>query len=349
MKKQTLWYNFIFLLCISIGVYLFFRYLLTLIFPFLAAYVLMRILFPVMDFLHKKCRWPHFLSHYGTLFLFFAAIISGTLFLLSKIIGQLRLFFSNFPVYRQILKNTFSQRANTVCSCIDYYFHLESGTSDSLLKHQIAQFNQNISESFSENLGTTLISCASSWFRVIAILFMICISMFLLVKELEPINKKYRNSRYYQQTHSILLHVKKSGLSYLRTEGIILTINWFICSLGLFLIHNSYFFLLGMGIAVIDALPILGSGLVLIPMSLYFFINSSYLSAAILLTAYILTLLSREFLEAKLLGEGMGLNPFFMLAAIFIGLQLFGIAGILLGPLSVVLIRGIYALVPKPD
>lgn len=73
----------------------------------------------------------------------------------------------------------------------------------------------------------------------------------------------------------------------------------------------------------------------LLPWGFFLFLSKEYLNASILFTAYIITLLIREILEARLLGDGMHLNAFVMLAAIFIGIELFGIGGILLG--SVVL------------
>ncbi len=346
MNKQQLWHNLIYLICITAGVYLSFAYLLPYVFPFLCAYILMRILWPAMNFLHRRCHLPRLISHYGTLFLFFVAIGAGVFWLASKLISQLRLLLANFPFYRDLIEASFSRQADSVCSGIDYYLHLEQGTSGLILTRQIMRINQNISNHFADQIGPALMSCVSAWLRIAVVLFIVGISMFILIKELEPINRRYKESRYYQHMHFILSHIKKSGLAYLRTEGIILLINWAICSLGLFLVHNSYFFIFGMAISLIDAFPILGSGMVLAPMGIYYFISGNYLYAATILTAYLLTLLVREFLEAKLLGEGMGLNPFFMLASIFIGLQIFGVTGIILGPLAVVTIRSLYMLIP---
>lgn len=94
-----------------------------------------------------------------------------------------------------------------------------------------------------------------------------------------------------------------------------------------------------MAIAVFDAFPVLGSGLIFLPWGIYQFLEQDYYVAAVLVTTYLLTLFIREYLEARLLGQGMGLNPFFMLAAIFVGVKLFGVTGIFLGPLAIVLIQ----------
>lgn len=344
MDKSSLLYQFIRLLLVTAGVYLSFRFLLPIILPFLLAYILIRMLYPIMTYLHKQLKLPRFLSHYGTLLGFFALVVSILLTVIWKILTQLRLFFSNFPVYRQLLSAAFCEQTEHFCHCIDYYLSLENGTVRAFLEEQLSHFEQNGRELLTSQAGKTLINCISGSFHFFATLIILIISMLLLVKEIEPLHQAYRNSPFFSPVHSVLIRLKESGLTYLKAEGIILLINWIACSLGLFLIHNPYFFLLGMGIAIFDAFPVLGSGFIFVPWSLFQFFNQNYYPAAILISTYLITLFVREFLEAKLLGKGMGLNPFFMIAAIFIGIELFGVTGILLGPLAVILIQAIMAL-----
>lgn len=344
MDKSSLAYQFFRLLIVSSGVYLAFRYLLPLAFPFLLAYILMRTLYPMMCFLHKKWKLPQFLSHYGTLFGFFTVVTSLFLFIGWKIITQLRLFFSNFPVYRQLLESTLYQQTTRLCHCIDYYLCLENGTVYAFLEQRMSDFEQTSAKNLTTNAGKALFNCLSGSFQFFAALIILIISMIILVKEMEPLHKKFRNSSFFVPIHSVLVRLKDSGLAYLKAEFTILIINWIVCSLGLFCIHNPYFFLFGMGISIFDAFPVLGSGFIFLPWAIYAFLDREYYTAAILITTYLITLFVREFLEAKLLGKGLGLSPFFMLAAIFIGIQIFGVTGIFLGPLAIVLVRAILSL-----
>jgi len=346
MNQSSLAFQFLRLLIVSLGVYLAFRFLLPLAFPFLLAYILMRTLYPIMCSLHKKWKLPRILSHYGTLFGFFAVVTSLFLFVGWKIITQLRLFFSNFPVYRQIIESTLYRQTTRICHCIDYYLCLENGTVYTFLEQRMTDFEQTSTKNLTTNAGKALVNCLSGSFQFFAVLVILIISMIILVKEMEPLHQKYRNSSFFVPIHSILVRLKESGLAYLKAEGTILIINWIACSLGLFCIHNPYFFVFGMGIAIFDAFPVLGSGFIFLPWGIYEFLNRKYYTAAILVTTYLITLFVREYLEAKLLGKGLGLSPFFMLAAIFIGIQLFGVSGIFLGPFAIVLIRAILSLEP---
>lgn len=341
MTKSALLSRTLFLVFLTLMVYLGFRFLLPLFFPFLLAYLTMRLLYPAMNFLHEQWKWPKFLSHYGLLTLFFAGSFTAIALLLWKILGQLRLLFCNFPIYRQILEQTCVSQASAVCRCIDRYLSLSMGTSQEFLYGQYQQMIQTCNNYISKESGKTVINCLSSSVH----LFMICgffiVALIILVKEMKPIGEYLRGNRFYLPLHKILSSVQKSGFTYLKTEALILIINWFVCSFALFLIRNPYFFLLGMLIAVLDALPVIGSGLFLVPWSIFEFLGQDYFSAAILITAYLISLFAREILEAKLLGKGMGLNPFFTLVTIYVGVELFGATGIFLGPIGAVLIRAL--------
>lgn len=51
--------------------------------------------------------------------------------------------------------------------------------------------------------------------------------------------------------------------------------------------------------------------------------------------------LVREYLEPKLMGKGVGVHPFMMLAAVYVGLVLFGVIGVITGPIAFLLIKEI--------
>lgn len=339
--RSSLLRQFLVTIAISGAVYLFMSYLLPYILPFLISYILMRMLWPVMEYMHNSWKFPRLFSHYGTLLLFFVTIASTFFFLLYKVFSQIKLLITNFPVYQQYISSFLEKQAYHICYCIDHNLRLSLGTARSFLFAQFDMIEQTTTDFISSNAGKVILYTLSGSCRFLAFLAITIIAMIILVREMEPINNVYRNSRYYAPVHFVLHNLKKCGLTYLKTEAVILVINCLVCSFAFFMIHNPYFFVLGASIAIFDAFPVLGSGLILVPWGIISILSKNHYAGAVLLTAYIITLFIREFLEAKLLGDGMQLNSFLMLAAIFIGIQLFGVSGILLGPLSVVLIRSL--------
>ena len=99
--------------------------------------------------------------------------------------------------------------------------------------------------------------------------------------------------------------------------------------------------MLGIGVAVFDAFPVLGSGLILVPWAVVCLLKGAYVQVAVLLVMYLLCLLVREGLEPKLLGNRIGIPPLYTLMAVYVGVELFGLWGVILGPFGLVIIRAV--------
>lgn len=346
-KVHPLLYRLLILCAVTVSVYLFFRYLLALILPFILSYLFMRMLFPITRLLRRRFRFPSWLAHTTTLGLFFGIIIVGFWFLFRQLWQQLQLLLTNFPVYRQIFSQMYANQTRRLCRCIDSLLCIESGTSAVFFQNQVDTIQSNCRQLLSDNAGTWLASCFSGSVHLFTILVIIVICMVLLCKDMGTIHMAYHKSPYYYTLHTVAITLKKTGLSYLKSQGIIMLTVWFLCSSGLMIIGNPYGILLGLCIAIMDAFPVLGSGIILAPWAIYEMFQGRYFAAAVLLTVLILTIVTRELLEAKLMGNNMGLLPFFMTASIYIGVCLFGVWGIFLGPFGVILIRTIYSLLVR--
>lgn len=86
-------------------------------------------------------------------------------------------------------------------------------------------------------------------------------------------------------------------------------------------------------VALVDAFPILGTGTVLVPWSLFSFLQGDHFLAFGLLGLYGATALTRSVLEPRLLGQQLGLDPLVTLMALYAGYRLWGIGGMLLAPI----------------
>ena len=101
-------------------------------------------------------------------------------------------------------------------------------------------------------------------------------------------------------------------------------------------VPNGWLF--GLLAGFLDALPFIGTGIVLVPLTIWLFIKGQIWQAFVCLLLYGVCALIRELLEPKLIGKKVGIYPIVLFASVFIGMQLFGVGGIIKGPLSVVII-----------
>ena len=86
-------------------------------------------------------------------------------------------------------------------------------------------------------------------------------------------------------------------MAYFRSQLLIMAMVAIICVIGLVLIKNQYALLLGLGIALLDALPVIGSGMILIPWSIMMLFDGNIYAAAILITTYLICQIIREVLN----------------------------------------------------
>ena len=89
---------------------------------------------------------------------------------------------------------------------------------------------------------------------------------------------------------------------------------------------------------VLDALPFIGTGVVLVPLAVQQFFCGSYVRGVVCLLLYAACIFIRELLEPKLIGKRIGVSPIAILLSIYGGIQLFGLWGIIGGPLGFVMI-----------
>lgn len=114
--------------------------------------------------------------------------------------------------------------------------------------------------------------------------------------------------------------------------------------LGLCILRVEYAFLLAILIALIDLLPVLGVGTVLIPWSVVSLFWHDYRLAVGLLILFGIVTLVRQIMEPRLLGKSLGLHPLCTLFASYAGWRFFGIVGMLLGPIVAAFLYKIFLL-----
>ena len=123
---------------------------------------------------------------------------------------------------------------------------------------------------------------------------------------------------------------------------IILGITFSELFLGFTVLKIKYVLLLAAVISLIDILPVLGTGTVLIPWAAVEFIMGNTAKGTSLAALYIVITVVRNFAEPKIIGKQMGIKPLFTLLAMFIGIKLFGLAGIFILPIMLIVVIEYY-------
>lgn len=133
-----------------------------------------------------------------------------------------------------------------------------------------------------------------------------------------------------------LKQLKKSIVGWLAAQAKLTLITLVVLTGGFLLLRISYAPLWAVLVSLIDALPILGTGTVLIPWSIICLLQGQQFRAVGLLAVYLTDMLLRTALEPKFVGKHLGLDPLVTLFVMYAGYRLWGIGGMILSPLLAV-------------
>lgn len=321
----------------TIIVYLCFRYILPLIFPFLIAYFLAWIIHPLTDFLCRRLKFTRIIAAIISLGIFLITISVGLYYLIKTVMDQLIMVLRNAPIYIEAL----SKKLDYICEKLDQMFLLDGGSMRYAMDGQINEMVGHIQSKIMPSITEQSISIFIGFIALIGIVIIIVISTLLIVKDMSVYPKKYQENKFYKQVGQVMKKLSNAGIGYLRAQAVIAFVVAGISIVGLLLIKNEFAFLLGMGIGVFDAFPILGSGLIFIPWSIVMIVQGKAYEAAILFTTYLVCQIIRQVLEPKLIGDRIGINSIYTLMSVYIGICLFSFAGFILGPVALIIITTI--------
>lgn len=139
-----------------------------------------------------------------------------------------------------------------------------------------------------------------------------------------------------------LKRLKRSVFGWLLAQSKLIGITFLILTAGFFILQIRYAPLWAALISLVDALPILGTGMVLVPWSLVCFLQGDSIRAVGLLGIYATAALIRQVLEPRFVGRQLGLDPLVTLFAMYAGYRLFGFGGMILSPLVAVTVTQLF-------
>ena len=129
---------------------------------------------------------------------------------------------------------------------------------------------------------------------------------------------------------------------WLRAQGLLMPITFGELTAGLLILRVDLALLLAALVALVDALPVFGTGTVLLPWSLFSLLSGDWKRALGLAALYGLVSAVRSLLEPRLVGQKAGLPPLAALFVMYVGFQAFGVWGMILSPLAAVLLKQLH-------
>lgn len=323
-KKRFL-INFVYLLVIGLTVIIISRFLLFRMFPFILSIIVAALSQKPAAFLSQKTGVKKSFCAVVLSAVIYLGLCAGIIFLIYRLIVSSSGLIDFLP---QIL-TTFSSIINKAEELITEYIPSDIDFS---LSGLIQNVLKSLTEFLTEIIKKILTAMPSIFVSGIVALVAAC----YISKDYDGLSRFVKSlcgDKIYNRFLRIKTIFTNGVFKMLKGYFILMVITFFELWIGFLIlkINNAYFW--AFLIALIDLLPILGTGIILVPWAIYCAVAGNISVSVGLAVLYIIMVLVRNFCEPKIVSRQIGINPLFILFSMYLGLKLFGGAGIILLPI----------------
>lgn len=334
-------YVFLILICLFLAFKLAIFYL-----PFLIAFIISLMIEPLIRFNMKKLKMTRKTSSI-IIFIIVSVVILGSL------IWGLGALFSEAS---NLLKglNEYIEKAYTLFFTIINRFEFDKIDLPNEITVIIQNSLQGILNTISSgirngltgllNLITSIPNIAIYFAITIMALYLICVDKVYILDQLEHHFPK----RWVFKMGTHVKELTKTLGEYLKAELTLILVSFIISLVGLSILKFAKFniefpLLMALFIGFVDALPILGSGTVMIPWAVISALNGDLKLGIAIIILFIMMSIIRQILEPRLVSKHIGTHPIFTLIAMYTGFKFIGIIGMLIGPIILIIIKNLFA------
>ncbi|MBO5869972.1 MAG: sporulation integral membrane protein YtvI [Clostridia bacterium] len=339
-------------LYVSVGIallYILFHYLWGAVLPFIIAYLFAECFRPIVKYSESHKNFPK-----KSVVLFVVLLATGAIIML--IYAVTRQIFIEISELTARIKETVTlirtdenfarETINKICNMIPFVDLHERlwemrANLDEELWNMLISLGENMSGTLISFVGTAAAFIPKALFATIVVIF----ATYYFALDRVRINNFFL-SLFPKKTRPLLKSARDTLAEavgkYLRAYGLLFLITFGELLLAFMFLDVEYSFVLALVISLVDVLPVLGTGTVLIPWGIIALIIGNYGLGIGLLITYAITIVIRQVIEPKIIGKFIGLSPIAALASMYIGLKLMGLLGLFAFPLGAILIKRIY-------
>ena len=337
--------NILYVVLILLGLYIALK-LSIFYMPFLIAFIISLMIEPAIKKIMKKTHLTRRTSSIIIFVLVSVIIIGGLAWLLITL-------FSESSSLLQSLNDYFDKLYTQFQNLINYFnfdnIHLSNEILE-VIQNSTGDFLTTASD-WLRNILNNLINFVTSipsiaiciGITVIALYF-ICVDKIYILDQIE-----HHLPRLWVKKISVHLKELIQTLGgYLKAEATLILVSFIISLIGLYILqivgfNIQYPLLMALFIGFVDALPILGSGTVMIPWAIICALNGDINLGIAIIVLLIIMSVVRQVLEPKLVSKNIGVHPIFTLIAMYTGFKVIGIIGLLVGPIVLIIVKNIFS------
>lgn len=325
------------------------KYILPLVYPFVVAWIISLLLHPVVSFLEKHVRIPRKLSISILVISAVALLSTAAYYIVTQLLGELQILAENILAQVTELREN-PDLVDQWIEKIDSFVPFIS-VADTLknfwdnLDERIINLLANGAKNITDDILPLMMTVVSGFADLLLNFIIIVVACFYMTIDYKKISS-FVSNQFSDNARKIFTVIKEEFFQttgrYLKAYSLILFITFTELLVAFLIIDIKYAFLLALIISLVDILPVVGTGTVLIPWSLILiFVTKDYYTGIALFVTYLIITVIREIIEPRIVGSYIGLYPLVTLIAMYVGLRLYGIIGLFLLPITVIIVKNL--------
>ena len=316
------------------------------LFPFVIAIFFSIMIQPFSKFLEKYLRFSHKISTIISIIIFLILFLGIIVLSSLKLVEEIYNLSQNLQYHSNESKKLWNHSIDTIYSYLGY---LPQGFTEEI-KNTINKFI-SIGTARVGIFINTLIGFITSIPTVILYVCITILSTFFISLDKDKI-LHFLGQQFPESWLEKLYNIKKEMFtvlgSYVKAQIILMTICFIellttLNLLSYFKFNVKYPLIMSLFICIVDALPVLGAGAILLPWAVMSLFMGDFPLALALLFVYLLVLSVRQMLEPKLISQNIGVHPLITLISMYSGFKILGIIGFLVGPVVMIVLKNVFS------
>ena len=322
----------------AVLLFLLIKYVVVYVLPFTFAGIFVFLIHKPVEYVHRRTRIGRgFLA--GILMSAFLIVLGLGIWYCSGLgISKIKQLIVNMTFY----ENQFTDLVHNCCDAVEDNLGISSLTIENMILERVDIFIDDFKIDVVPKLLDHTVTYGKMLFNGMMFILVTLIAVILLAKDYQWMLEKTQSLRLLRESIELLKKLVCLIGAYIRAQIEIILIVSMICFLGFILSGYSHPFIWGIVTGLLDVLPFIGTGITLLPMAVLQLLMGNGINALILVITFVVSALARELLEPKLIGARMGIIPIAILVSVYVGAKVFGTAGVIWGPLYMLVLYEIY-------
>ena len=308
--------------------------------PFLIGIVIAVLVERILNFLITKLKLPRKLI--GTILVVLVYVLIGALLslIISSLVKEAISISSNIPTLVEEVKIEY----NAIYKSVNEFINKTPST----ISNSIYDFGLELLGKVAE-IATNVVNSVVNFIMFIPNIIIYIIITFLatlfLVTDRRTIARYLTDvfpNKLVSKISNVIVKSFKSLGQYLKAVCILICITFIELLIAFTILKQPYPLTLALIVAIVDALPILGTGTVLLPWAVYSAITGNIGMGIGLLVTYLVVTVVRQLIEPRVVGQNIGVHPFITLLAMYIGFTIFGLFGLIVGPVMMIIFKNVF-------